>query len=346
MSDKTEQPTPKRIRESREKGDICKSQDIPIALSVAGLTVYIILMGPHIFKQMVLMTEIPMHFMHKPFEEVVQICTQSVLDIMLGIIYPIVFFVMGVTTVSNIAQVGFLISLKSAMPKMENLSPSKWFKKTFSMKNLVEFLKNLIKVGVLGYAVWYVMEKNFRLLFTLHSGTVFDFWAILGSIIQELLIIASASFAVIAALDFLYQKWKYNKDHMMSKDEVKKEYKEMEGDPQIKGKRKQLHQELLTQNTMDTVKKSKVLVTNPTHFAIALDYEKDKTPLPIILAKGEGHIAQRMIEAAKEAGVPIMRNVPLARELFETGTENSYIPRNLIQPVAEVLRWVQTLSRH
>ena len=112
----------------------------------------------------------------------------------------------------------------------------------------------------------------------------------------------------------------------------------------IKGKRKQLHQELLAQNTLGNVRKAKVLITNPTHFAVALDYEKDKTPLPIILAKGEGLLALRMIEIAQEEGIPIMQNVPLAHALFETGTENAYIPKDLIGPVAEVLRWVQSLG--
>ena len=130
----------------------------------------------------------------------------------------------------------------------------------------------------------------------------------------------------------------------MTKDEVKREYKEMEGDPHIKGKRKQLHQEMLAQNTLSNVRKAKVIVTNPTHFAVALDYEKDRTPLPVILAKGEGLMARRMVEIAREEGIPVMQNVPLARSLFAEGTENAYIPKELIGPVAEVLRWVQSLQ--
>ena len=124
------------------------------------------------------------------------------------------------------------------------------------------------------------------------------------------------------------------------------EYGRSEGDPQVKSQRKQLHKELMNQNTLSNVRKAKVLVTNPTHYAVALDYDKDTTPLPVILAKGEGALAQRMIETAKEEGIPIMRNVPLARALYAEGTENAYIPRDLIGPVAEVLRWVQSLERH
>lgn len=132
---------------------------------------------------------------------------------------------------------------------------------------------------------------------------------------------------------------------MSQKEEVKREFKESEGDPLIKGKRKQLHQEMIAQNQIANVRKAKVLVTNPTHFAVALDYEKDRTPLPVILAKGQGVLAQRMIETAREEGIPIMRNVPLARSLYEQGTENAYIPQDLIGPVAEVLRWVQSLRQ-
>lgn len=169
-------------------------------------------------------------------------------------------------------------------------------------------------------------------------------WSLIGEAVGELLLMASGAFAVIAALDYLYQKYKWTQDHMMSMDEVKREYKESEGDPMVKSQRKQLHRELMNQNTVSNVRKAKVLVTNPTHYAVALDYDKDKTPLPVILAKGEGALAQRMIEVAKEEGIPIMRNVPLARALYAEGTENAYIPRDLIGPVAEVLRWVQSLE--
>ena len=130
----------------------------------------------------------------------------------------------------------------------------------------------------------------------------------------------------------------------MSIDEVKREYKDSEGDPLVKGKRKELYRELMNQNALASVRKAKVLIVNPTHYAVALDYDAEKTPLPVIVAKGEGVLAQRMIEEAKQAGVPIMRNVPLAQALYREGTENAYIPRDLIGPVAEVLRWVQGLA--
>ena len=156
--------------------------------------------------------------------------------------------------------------------------------------------------------------------------------------------ILSVAFAVLAALDFLYTKYKYNKDHMMSIDEVKREYKEMEGDPQIKQKRKQLHQEMINQNTLSKTRKAKVLIVNPTHFAVAIDYEPGRTDLPVVLAKGQGDLARRMIKIAQEENIPVMRQPPLARALYAEGNEDEFVPRDLLIQVAEILKIVSKLN--
>lgn len=345
MSDKTEQPTPKRLREAREKGDVCKSQDVPAALTVMAVGIYMFVMSDSIFEILLVMTEVPMTLVATPFDEAWPQVVALIFDASLSLLAPLVLMVMGVALLANLGQVGILFAFKGALPKMENISPSKWFQKVFAVKNLVEFIKNIVKVVVLAWAVWMVLEEHLPTLFIIQQGTIWSLWSVLGAAVKDLVITAGGAFCVIAGLDYMYQKWQYSKQHMMSKDEVKREYKEMEGDPHIKGKRKQLHQEMAAQHSLGNVRKAKVLVTNPTHYAIALDYEKDRTPLPIILAKGEGLLAQRMIDIAREEGIPIMQNVPLARNLFEHGTENSYIPNDMIGPVAEVLRWVQSLQR-
>lgn len=344
MSEKTEQPTPKRLREAREKGDVCKSQDVPAALSVLAIAAYLVARSESIYEILSTMTEAPMILMSQPFAQALPQAAHVMVVCFMKLVLPIIALVMATSIVSNMAQVGVLFAFKGAMPKLENMSPSKWFKKVFSIKNAVEFLKNIIKVVVLSWVVWKVMSTHLKMLFTIPNGNVGHLWAVLGEAMHDLLYAAAGAFCVIAAADFLFQRWQYTKQHMMSKDEVKREYKEMEGDPMIKSKRKHLHQEMLAQNSLGNVRKAKVLVTNPTHFAIAIDYEKDKTPLPVIVAKGEGLLARRMVEIAREEGIPIMQNVPLARALFETGTENAYIPKDLIGPVAEVLRWVQSLG--
>ncbi|MBR5883237.1 MAG: type III secretion system export apparatus subunit SctU [Mailhella sp.] len=344
MSDKTEQPTPKRMREAREKGDVCKSQDIAPALTVLGIGIYLLANGKNIFETISQMVVVPMLFCHLPYEEAMAKAVPVVIDSSIALVVPVVGIVMSLAFIGIIGQVGFLFAVKAAIPKLENLDPKKWFQKVFSMKNLFELAKNIIKVAVLAYVVLTVLEDYLPLLFEMPKRGIGAMWDVLGSVAGELILKAAGAFAVIAALDYLYQKYKYTQNHMMSKDEVKREYKESEGDPHIKGKRKQLQKELLNESGVSRVKKAKVLVTNPTHFAVALDYEQDRTPLPVILAKGEGPRALRMMEVAREAGVPIMRNVPLARALYHNGEENEYIPKDLIGPVAEVLRWVQELE--
>ncbi len=344
MSNKTEQPTPKRLREAREKGDICKSQDIAPALTVLGIGLYLVISGGDIFDTMSQMVAVPMLFFHLPYEEAMAKAVPVVIDSSIALVAPVVGIIMALAFIGIISQTGFLFAPKAAMPKLENLDPKKWFQKVFSVKNFFELAKNIVKVAVLGYVVMSVLEEYLPVLFEMPKRGIGAMWSVLGSAAGELVLKSAGAFAVIAALDFLYQKYKYTQDHMMTKDEVKREYKESEGDPHIKGKRKQLQKELLSESGVLRVKKAKVLVTNPTHFAVALDYDQGRTPLPVILAKGEGPRALRMMEVAREAGIPIMRNVPLARALYHNGEENEYIPKDLIGPVAEVLRWVQSLE--
>ncbi len=344
MSDKTEQPTPKRLRDAREKGDICKGQDVAPAATVLAVAFYLIGNAETIWQEFLELVEVPFSVMHEPFGEALAKSAGVIVDASVGIVAPLVGIVMGAALVVLLAQTGFLFAPKAAAPKLENLHPKRWFQRVFSIKNLFEFVKNVLKVLILGAIVWVVFEKYLPVLFGVPKGGVGAMWLTLGSAMGEFLIYTAGAFALIAAIDFLYQKYKWTQDHMMSIDEVKREFKDSEGDPQIKGQRKQLHRELMNQNTLANVRKAKVLVVNPTHFAVALDYDEEKTPLPVILAKGEGALALRMIEVAKEEGVPIMRNVPLAQALFRDGTENAYIPKDLIAPVAEVLRWVKSLQ--
>lgn len=344
-SEKTEQATPKRLRDIRAKGQVAKSQDVPSALTVMAVAVYLLAMASDMLKTMLTMGEIPMLLMNRPFDEALELAATSTLLCSLRVAAPLIGMVLAVALCANLMQVGVLFAPQAAMPKLENLDMAKWFKQVFSLKNLVEFVKNILKVLVLGLSVYIIFADYLPRLFRIPQGDIGDMWQLLGSACGELVLTAAGVFCVIAAADWCFQKWQFNKQNMMSKDEVKREYKESEGDPLIKGKRKQLHQEMIAQNQLANVRKAKVLVTNPTHFAVALDYEKDKTPLPVILAKGQGVLAQRMIEVAREEGIPVMRNVPLARSLYEQGTENAYIPQDLIGPVAEVLRWVQSLHR-
>lgn len=344
-AEKSEQPTAKRLRDALEKGDVCKSQDVPSAMCVLVLALFFIVMAPSLFTTMHTMLDETLRLATTPYDEALPRVGALVLYGGLKVVLPLVVLVSVVALMGNIAQVGVLFTVHGIIPKMENLDPANWFRKVFSLRNAVDLIKNILKVVVLGVAVWEVLQDYLPMLGALRKGTIWDVWALLGNALRDLMLVSAIVFCIIAALDYFFQRWNYTKEHKMTKDEVRREFKEMEGDPQIKGKRKQLHRELLAQNTLDKVRKAKVLVTNPTHYAIALDYEKGRTPLPVVLAKGEGMLARRMIETARREGVPIMRNVSLARDLFEQGTEDACIPQEFIAPVAEVLRWVQSMQK-
>lgn len=345
MSDKTEQPTPKRLRDAREKGQTARSQEIPSAAIVLSLILYLFARSESIFRQLADVTLLSFSAVNQSWETGIARLLPALLAVSFDILAPLVVLVVGVSIAANLAQIGFLFSIKAAIPKLENLSPKKWFQKVFSKKGLFDFCKNLIKIAVLGIVIWRVLNRHWADLFRISSAGVDQIWRMLGNTAWDLSIQAATAFAVLALIDYFWERWQFIKQNMMSKDEVKREYKEMEGDPHIKSKRRQLHQEMASQNAMNNVRRAKVLVTNPTHYAVALDYEEGKTLLPIILAKGEGLLAERMIAIAKQEGIPIMRQAPLARALYQDGTENAYIPKDMIAPVAEVLRWLKTLER-
>lgn len=345
MSDnKTEQPTSKKLRDSRMEGQIAKSQELPATATTVTLFAIIFMFREYFFNVLAELFDLPINVMNQPFDDVFYPTLLSVLMCIAKIVLPVVLSVMLMGTIANLIQVGFLVSMKAAMPKLSNMNPKQWFQKTFSIKNFVEFIKSSIKVIVIGYVAMFVIEKHIMSLQLIPRIGIGAVYSSLGKILFELAAYVSGVMIVLAALDYLFQRWQHTKKLMMSKDEVKREYKEMEGDAQIKGKRKQLHQEMNAQGATESTRKATVLVTNPTRLAIALYYEEEKTPLPIVLAKGEGELARRMVAAAKEAGVPIMQNVPLARALFSDAPENSYIPGDLVRQVADVLLWVKSLE--
>lgn len=343
--DKTEPPTPKRLREAREQGDVAKSQDVAAAMTMFGASLFFIGMWQDVFSNLLNLIELPTKLIHLPFEEAFPVTVSGIVSIAFDILIPVIATLMFLAVAADLMQIGVLFSVKSVMPKLDNLNPKKWFSKVFSIKNLGEFVKNILKVSVLTATVWIILSNYIKELFAIASGTIWSLWYILGSVLRDLTLSVSMVFSVIACIDFMFQKWQYNKRQMMSKQEIKQEYKDMEGDPLIKGKRKQLHQEMAMQNPANKVRKAKVVVVNPIHYAIAIDYERGRTLLPVILAKGEGILAQRMVAIAQEEGIPVMQNIPLAHSLFMDGIEDAYIPRNLIAPVAEVLRWVNSLNK-
>lgn len=344
-SQKTEQPTPKKLRDSRNRGDIPKSNEVVSVCVVLGAVLYFFLQGPTIFAYLKNATENAIHIaLTKPFDEAFNIISTQLIWTMVTVLSPLLVLVIIFSLLSQIMQNGFLIAPEAAKPKLSNLNPANWFKKVFSKKNLFEFAMNLFKVLILTLSVYFAMRESFLDVMRVADSNIIGFIKVCGALISNLFIYTLASFLVIAVADWLYTKAHYMKEHMMTMEEVKREFKEMEGDPIIKSRRRQLMREMAEVNTLDSVRKAKVLIVNPTHYAVAIDYDKEISPLPYMLAKGEGNLALRMIEVAKEEKIPIMRNPPLARALYADANENEHIPSSLLLQVAEVLKVVMSLD--
>jgi type III secretion protein U len=341
--EKTEQPSDKRLRDAREQGQVAKSQEIPAAAVILAIFLFIWLGFDFIRDETKRAMLAAIESLPLAFGEGMAVAGGAAARLFLVVAVPAVVLAAVAGAVGHLAQAGLLFAFKAAMPKLDKLNPKQWFSKVFSIKNLIEFIRSILKIGAVCVVFHLVFMDSLPQILRLPGHGLEGFEQVLRMVMRRTASYCLAAFAVIAAADWLFQRRQFLKEHMMSKEDVKNEYKEMEGDPNIKGQRRQLHQEMVMSEQAGAVRRADVLVTNPTHIAIAIEYKEGKTPLPVILAKGEGHLAERMMRIAEEAGVPIMRNVPLARDLWEQGRELEYIPSGLIEPVAEVLRWLREL---
>lgn len=345
MSEKTEQPTAKRLREARQKGQVAKSKEIGSTAILVGLFGIIWMKWDFYLDHLKELVLLPTKYYGLPFEEAFKAVVQGTITSIILICLPVLLVAVVLALVADFFQVGFLFATESVKPDIKKINPAEGLKKLFSLKSLIELIKSIIKISFLGILLYFVLKDSIDPLFKIpHLGLPGISWVLAG-ILKKLVIYTSAAYLVIALADYVYQRYDHIKQLKMSKEEVKQEYKEMEGDPQIKGKRRQLHRELVMSNMLQKVKKASVVITNPTRIAVALLYDQEETKLPLVVAKGENLLAKRIIEVAQEEGIPIMQNVPLAQDLYAHGELDQYIPSELIGAVAEVLRWVQQLQR-
>ena len=343
--EKTEQPTPKKLRDARKKGQVAKSQDvIAAALTVTCFVVVSILFYTAVddLQELILL---PTQYYDVPFLDSYRALMLGVLTKVLIFSLPLLLAVIVVGIAANVFQIGFNLTMEPIKPELKKLNPIDKFKQLFALKNFVEFLKSALKVIVIGVVVSLIVKNSLDPLMRLPFGGEQQVIIALKPMLSVLATHVSIAYIVIASADYFFQKWQHTKQLKMSKDEVKREYKEMEGDQQIKSKRKQLHQEMVQSDTVERTRKSSVVVTNPTHLAVAIFYDEDGNEMPRVVAKGEDHVARRMVEVAKEEGIPVMQHVPLARALHEGVGIDRFVPPDLIEPLAEVLAFVQQLKR-
>jgi type III secretion protein U len=257
---------------------------------------------------------------------------------------PFILLVIVIAIFGEMIQTGVLFAVKALIPKGDRLHPATNVKNIFSMKNFVEFIKSVLKVFFLGAIIAKVIRDSIDMLILLPSKGLLSAGVAIADMLKTLIIYAFLTFGTIALADLVFQRYNHRKQLMMSMDEIKQEYKQLEGDPHMKGHRKQVAKEIAMGEMSLKTRKSSVVVTNPTHLAVALYYEQDVTPLPVVMAKGRDQTAYQMIGIARQFGIPVMQNIWLARELTDSAQVDQYIPSQLIEPIAELLIALRRLA--
>lgn len=345
--EKTEKASPKKRKESRTKGQVAKSTDVNTAFILMFVFLLFWLTGNFITERlfdMVTYTFSDYMLMELTEENIRSMMLTFTLQ---GVIAtaPVMFAAAVAGVASNLLQVGVLFAPEAIKMKLEKIDPIKGFKRIFSIRALVEFLKSMLKIALVGLVtgavMWFYLNDLLRLgLYSINEGA-----ALIGNLIVIMGLAVGFLLAFLAILDYMYQKYDFEKNIRMSKQDMKDEYKKAEGDPLIKSKIKEKQRQMAMSRMMQEVPKADVVITNPTHYAIALKYDDGKMEAPIITAIGVDYIAVKIKNTAKNNNVVMVENRPLARALYAQAKIGQQVPEDLFKAVAEVLAYVYRIQR-
>lgn len=344
--EKTEEATPKKKSEARKKGQVARSKDVGLAITMVTCTLVILLLSSMIVGNL---KDTMIYFLQSGMlQDINEMSIKSIVITILlkaGLcILPVVIPIMIAGIVASLMQTGFLLTGEPLKPKFSKLNPISGFKNMFSKKSFVDLLKNLAVVTVIGFIGFLYVRDNYDKILQISN----TYLPSLGGQVQDLVVgiffQVSLVLVIIAAADYFVQFRFHQKDLRMTKQEIKEEYKQMEGDPQIKSKIKQKQREMATRRMMASVADATVVITNPTHLSIALKYEEGNNEAPKVVAKGADLVALKIKEVAKENDVPIMENKPLARMIYEQVDIDREVPQEMYQAVAEILAMVYKLK--
>jgi type III secretion protein U len=334
---KTEQPSQKKLKDLRKKGQIPRSQEVVSATLTLLLFAYFWLFWPSLFVNFKEMLIIPTQFINVPFDIALKQVFDLIFNKFLLIVLPFAFLVIVGTIIANVMQVGMIFSVESIKPDLSKISPAKGLKKIFAFKNLLETIKALIKVAFLSSILYFVLRENLELLIKIPYCGLGCLILLMQHLIKQVAMYALPIFIVLAAIDIFLQKIIFLKDNKMTKEEVKKEHKNSEGDPQSKGRRKSMHKEMAMDDTTGRVQSSSAIIMGNGK-AIGIYYERGVTQLPIIMTIGKGLIAKQVADIARKENIMIVDDVVLADELVETGKIDQHVPSNCLTAVGKVMR--------
>jgi len=346
--DKTEEPTPHRLKEAREKGQVVKSKEVTTAFLL--LLSYIVMrfVGGFIWEQLAQMVR-SIYGLIPNISDFGLGFVGSVLLIALRTFAIVLAPIMGSAFVAAVLieelQTQGVASVDPLSPKLERINPIEGFKRMFSLQGLFELVKSLLKIIIVFWIAWSTASKDLPAVVGLINAHPWEALAVGGSIAFNVAIRVSIFYLFIAILDYLYRRWEYLKNLRMSKQEIKEEYKRLEGDPHVKQRMRDLQRAMANNRMMASVPQADVVVTNPIHLAVALTYKTKKMKAPILLAKGRYEIAEQIKAIAERYEIPIVENEELARAIFKLVKVGEEIPNELYQAVAEILAFVYKLKK-
>lgn len=345
--EKTEKATPKKKEKAREEGQVARSTEITTALMFIIMFSFLKILGSNILTKLIWYTKnIYSLFSIRDLtiNYAMEIIKNAIITL-LGIVAPFFIIAVLVGFVANFVQVGWHPTGKPLIPKLNRMNPLNGIKRIFSLRSSLELLKALLKISIILLIVYNSIKNYEKLVNIFYDLPVLEAYSLIVNICFDIGIKVGAFFVIVALIDYIYQRYDLNKQLKMTKQEVKEEYKQTEGNPQIKSKIKQKMREAAMRRMMQDLPKADVVITNPTHFAVAVKYDSNDQSAPLVLAKGADLIAARIKEIARENEIEIVENKPLARTLYYTVDIGDEIPPDLYQAVAEVLAFVYNLKR-
>ncbi len=351
--EKTEQPTSKKLDDARKKGQVAKSQELVSAVLLMGLFIGLKFLIAFLGSGFQTTFETTYNKIWEIGQTsagssglddfIEQLFSNTLLESVV-IMAPFLLIAFAVSVVMNMVQFRFKVSGETIKPKFSKMNPLNGFKRFFSKDSLLELAKSLMKLGLIAIVIWNDIENLVATALSLYEYELFTALYIIGDYVINIAIKIAAFYLIIGFADLIYQKWKFKSDMKMTKQEVKDEFKNTEGNPEIKGRIRSKMREASQRRMMQDVPKADVIITNPTHLAVALQYEENSGKAPVVLAKGEDYLAQKIKEVGRENHVEIVENKPLARMIYYNVEIGQEIPPELYQAVAEVLAFVYNLK--
>ena len=346
MAEKTEKATPKKLRDARKKGQVAKSQDFPSAFTFVVSIAMTLASSAYMFEQMASY----MTFTFRSISGNIDLSNRAggflaqCMMVILSCSLPVAVMTALMGMLVSFLIVGPVFSSEVLKIDVKRLNPVTNLKNIFKVKTLVELIKSILKISGAVILIYSVVYNSIPEIVATAAMPVIGAAQVFSDFLVKVIIRVGIFFIIIAALDLAFQKHNFMKEMKMEKFEVKQEYKDTEGDPHIKSKRRQVAQEIAYQEGASAARRAKAIITNPIHLAIALEYKEKDEPAPRILVMGQGMVADQIIRIAQEAHVPVMRNVPLAHTLFEKGRIGDYIPEETFQAIAEILQWLKSIE--